>query len=390
MSRILRKFFLPIIFPSALVSITQQSLLVVLPLYVLAIGGSWTESAMIIGIKGMGMMLADLPASLLIARFGDKKVMLCAAFVSVCAILILALFPTLAMVSAAALLLGLAHATWLVARISFVTEVTAVNERGRVMSLSAGTIRLGNVIGPAMAGVLIATAGYQVTLAVFAMISALVLLFVVLWVPFMPPRKHDSHKVSALKSALIDNRKVFYTAGVASIALMLVRSSRALLLPLTGAALLLDESSIGMAFSAGASIDTLLFYPAGSLMDRVGRKPILVTSLILLGAGLMLLPLAEGFYSLVVIASLLGLANGISAGVIMTVGADLAPNVNRGGFIGIWRLLSDVGSTSGPIIIGLVVKFSGLAAATYSIGFLGLLGGVYVIKMLTETNRKSD
>ena len=105
MSRILRKFFLPIIFPSALVSITQQSLLVVLPLYVLAIGGSWTESAMIIGIKGMGMMLADLPASLLIARFGDKKVMLCAAFVSVCAILILALFPTLAMVSAAALLL---------------------------------------------------------------------------------------------------------------------------------------------------------------------------------------------------------------------------------------------------------------------------------------------
>lgn len=390
MSRILRKFFLPIICPSALVSITQQSLLVVLPLYVLAIGGSWAESAMIIGIKGIGMMLADLPAGLLLARFGDKKVMLSAAFVSVCSIIILALFPSLPIVSAAALLLGLAHATWLVARISFVTEVTEPHERGRVMSLSAGTIRLGNVIGPAMAGVLIASAGYQITLGVFALISATVLLFVVLWVPMMAPRTHDSHKLGALKDALVDNRKVFCTAGVASIALMLVRSSRALLLPLTGAALMLDESSIGIAISVGAIIDTLLFYPAGSLMDRVGRKPILVTSLLLLGAGLLLLPLASGFSSLVVIAGLLGLANGISAGVIMTVGADLAPSVNRGGFIGIWRLLSDVGSTSGPVIIGLVVKLSGLAAATYSIGFLGLLGGVYVIKALKETRDKSE
>jgi len=389
-SRILRKFFLSIICPSALVSITQQSLLVVLPLYVLAIGGSWAESAMIIAIKGIGMMLADLPAGLLIARFGDKKVMLCAAFTSACSILLLSLFPHLAIVSSAALLLGFAHATWLVARISFVTEVTQPHERGRVMSFSAGTIRLGNVIGPAMAGVLIASAGYQVTLSVFALISACVLIFVIYAVPMMPPRAHDSHKLGALKDALVDNRKVFYTAGIASISLMLVRSSRALLLPLTGAALMLDESSIGIAISVGAIIDTLLFYPAGSLMDRIGRKPIIVTSLVLLGAGLMLLPLATGFWSLVIFAGLLGLANGVSAGVIMTVGADLAPSVNRGGFIGIWRLLSDVGSTSGPIIIGLVVKLAGLAAASYSIGFLGLLGAVYTIKAVAETKEKNQ
>ena len=66
-----------------------------------------------------------------------------------------------------------------------------------------------------------------------------------------------------------------------------------------------------------------------------------------------------------------------------------SPGTNRGGFIGIWRLLSDVGSTSGPLLIGLVVKISGLAVATYSIGLLGLLGGVFVVKAVSETHKKS-
>lgn len=389
MSRILRKFFLPVVCPSAIVSTIHQALLVVLPLYVLAIGGTLAESAMIIGLKGVGMMLADLPAGLLLARFGDKRVMLGAAITSSLALGLMTLFPVLWVLTAAAMLLGFSHASWLVGRISYVTDATEPGERGRVMSLSAGTIRLGNVIGPLLAGLLIAAFGYQATLGAFAVSSLLVVLFVALWVSFIKPHGEDSHRLVALRDALTDNHKVFLTAGVASLALMLVRASRALLLPLTGAALMLDETSIGMVISIGALIDTLLFYPAGSMMDRIGRKPMFISSLILLGLSISLLPLAEGFWSLIMIASLMGLGNGVSAGVIMTVGSDLAPGTNRGGFIGIWRLLSDVGSTSGPLLIGLVVKLSGLAVATYSIGLLGLLGGVFVVKAVSETHKKS-
>lgn len=390
MSQIVRKFFLPVICPSAIVSTIQQALLVVLPLYVLSIGGTLAESAMIIGFKGIGMMLGDLPAGLLLARFGDKRLMLGAAVISSLSLALMALFPTLGVLTASALLLGFAHGSWLVGRISYVTDAAAPGERGRVMSLSAGTIRLGNVIGPLLAGLMIASLGYQVTLGVFAISSLLVVLFVALWVLYTQPHGEDSHSVIALRDALVDNRQVLLTAGVASLALMLVRASRALLLPLTGAALMLDETSIGMVISIGAVIDTLLFYPAGTMMDRIGRKPMFIASLTLLGLSISLLPLAEGMWSLILIASLMGLGNGISAGVIMTVGSDLAPRLNRGGFIGIWRLLSDVGSTTGPLIIGLTVKLSGLAMASCSVGLLGLMGGAFVVKAMSETHRKND
>lgn len=390
MSKLLRKFFLPVICPSAIVSTIQQALLVVLPLYVLSIGGTLAESAMIIGFKGIGMMLGDLPAGLLLARFGDKRLMVAAAVISSLSLALMALFPTLSVLTAAALLLGLAHGGWLVGRISYVTDAAAPGERGRVMSLSAGTIRLGNVIGPLLAGLLIAAQGYQVTLGVFALSSLLAVFFVAMWVAYTKPHGQDNHSVVALRDALVDNRQVLLTAGVASLALMLVRASRALLLPLTGAALMLDETSIGMAISIGAVVDTLLFYPAGSLMDRIGRKPMFIASLTLLGLSISLLPWAQGFWSLVLIAALMGLGNGVSAGVIMTVGSDLAPRLNRGGFIGIWRLLSDVGSTSGPLIIGLMVKVAGLMMATYSIGLLGLIGGAFVVKAVAETRQSTE
>lgn len=388
MSGILRRFFLPVVCPSAVISVMQQALLVVLPLYVLEIGGSLADSAVIIALKGVGMMAADLPAGALLARIGDKRLMIGSVALFIVALILMALMPSLPVLMMAAVLLGLAYGAWLVARISFISDAAAVHERGRVMALSAGTIRLGNVIGPAMAGLLIAAMGYGITLYIFAAGMLLVILFIHLWVDNHPCGAHQGRHVSGLKATLRDNQKTFLTAGVAAFALTLVRSSRALLLPLAGAALLLDEASIGLAISAGAIIDALLFYPAGSMMDRIGRKPIFIASLVILGAAIALLPLSQGFVGLVVIASLMGIGNGISAGVIMTMGSDLAPLQNRGSFIGVWRLLSDVGATAGPLLISSIVKLSGLTMAAHSIGVIGLIGGVYALKAVRETNKQ--
>ncbi|MGB0663400.1 MAG: MFS transporter [Pontibacterium sp.] len=388
MNLLIKKFFLSIIVPSSIFAVVQQALLVILPLYILENGGTLAASAAVIGIKGLGMMLSDIPAGMLLSRIGDKRLMQGGIALFVVSVLLMVVSSHMMVLIFAAVLQGFAHGAWLVGRISFIPDSTEVAERGRVMGLTAGTIRFGNMLGPLMAGFMLALVGYQATLVACAILSIVALVAVCVFIKGHPPCAHDGHHIAGLVSSLKENRHVFLTAGVGAVALMFVRSSRALLLPLVGAALMLDEASIGIAVTAGAVIDTLLFYPAGSLMDRIGRKPVFVASLVILGIGLLLLPLAQGFWGLCAISLLLGLGNGISAGVIMTVGADLAPRQNRGSFIGVWRLLSDVGVTSGPFVIGGVIKLLSLSAASSCIGVLGVMGGIYMASVFVETNNR--
>ena len=97
----------------------------------------------------------------------------------------------------------------------------------------------------------------------------------------------------------------------------------------------LSVSAIGLAYSLGTVVDIAMFYPSGVLADRWGRKWSAVPSMTLYALGLALLPLANGFYSLVAVAVLLGFANGIGTGVVMIIGADLARmSLQQGQFLG--------------------------------------------------------
>lgn len=382
---ILKKFFLPVICPSLAISFVKESLLMVLPLYVIHIGGSLADGAMIIAFKGIGMMAASLPAGFLLSKVGDKSVMIGAVLIFIASLVLITVSPspTILMVSATAI--GFAHSSLLVGRIAYLTEASKVQERGRVMALTAGTNRISNVIGPLASGLIITAMGFTAVFYTYIGISIVAIFFIIQYVPFSLPVVNKDKYFHALKKVCRSNSHTFKTAGVAAFALMLVRSSRALLLPLMGGALLLNESDIGLAIAIGALIDTLLFYPAGSLMDKVGRKPIFIVSLTVIGLGLCLLPFTQGLLGLILVASLMGIGNGVSTGIIVTVGADLAPQHDRANFIGIWRLFSDVGSTGGPILIGGLLTFSSLAVGAYTTGLIGLIGGVFVLLKVKES-----
>ena len=95
----------------------------------------------------------------------------------------------------------------------------------------------------------------------------------------------------------------------------------------------------------------LVFYPAGKVMDRKGRAWVAVPSMLIMGVALLCLPLAHGAATLLLAALLLGFGNGIGSGMIMTLGADYSPTVGRAHFLGVWRLMADIGSTGGPALL---------------------------------------
>ena len=120
----------------------------------------------------------------------------------------------------------------------------------------------------------------------------------------------------------------------------------------------------------------LLFYPAGKVMDRYGRMWVAVPAMLLMGLGLIAVPFTSGIVTFALAAALMGLGNGMSSGLVMVLGADASPNVGRASFLGVFRLLADLGLGAGPLLLGGVAAVAGLASGVWFVGGVGLLGAV--------------
>jgi MFS family permease len=167
-----------------------------------------------------------------------------------------------------------------------------------------------------------------------------------------------------------------------------MRGSRQLLVPLFGQAAGLSVVEIGTIYSLSAGIDMSLFYPVGLLVDRKGRKWSAFPSIALFALGLLLLPMANSYCSLLSASLLLGFANGIGTGIVMIIGADLAQSTaHRGHFLGIWRLIGDVGMSAAPLISGVLVTVASLSVASLVVSAAGFIGAVVVLILVPETLR---
>ena len=56
----------------------------------------------------------------------------------------------------------------------------------------------------------------------------------------------------------------------------------------------------------------------------------------------------------------LGFGNGIGSGIVMRLGADSAPHDDRTRFLGIWRMLVDLGASGGPLLLSITLDAEAL------------------------------
>ena len=74
------------------------------------------------------------------------------------------------------------------------------------------------------------------------------------------------------------------TVGLGVLAIGLARSSRVVVVPLWAEHVGLDAAQTSLVFAAAAFVEVVLFYPAGTVMDRHGRVWVAVPVTLLLGA----------------------------------------------------------------------------------------------------------
>ena len=176
---------------------------------------------------------------------------------------------------------------------------------------------------------------------------------------------------------------VFRTLGAGSLLVNAVRASRQVVLPLWADHVGLGPAQASLLFGLSGAMEVLMFYPGGLAMDRFGRRWVVTVSMGGLGAALALLPLATTPLTLAAAAAVMGLSNGLSSGLNMTIGADLSPAVGRPVFLGAWRLCTDIGNGLGPVAVSAVSAATALAPAAVVMGGTAGLCAVLMRRWLT-------
>jgi len=384
-----RRLLLPIYVPTLLSSISLQALLVLLPLYVLEQGAGAAFAALLIGLRGVGMLLFDLPVGILLARLGDKPVLLAGLLAMTLSTALFALSDNLWVMGSAALVSGMGFTAWMIGRQSYITDNCKIGERGRAIAAMAGIMRIGGFIGPAVGAFLAQALGFGVAFIILSASAGGAALFVMTFSHnVIPETQAGNAHLSNLKKIVIANARVLSTGGAASVGLQLMRSGRILLIPLFGHFLGLNITDIGLIISFAAMLDAAMFVPVGMIMDHYGRKWASVPCLVLSATSLALLPLTQGYYSLLAASLLAGFANGLGTGSLLTLGSDLAPVKGRKEFLGIWRFIGDIGHAGGPLMIGALINLATLGAAAIATAGIGMVSAAVMYWLVDETLRR--
>lgn len=101
--------------------------------------------------------------------------------------------------------------------------------------------------------------------------------------------------------------------------------------------------------------------------------------------GIGLVPLADSFVTLSAAGIVIGLGNGLGSGSMMTLGADLAPEGATGEFLGIWRLIGDVGMVVGPLVVGFIASALSLDGSAYALAAAGIAASLTLAFLVQET-----
>jgi len=362
--------------PTVVAAVGAGAMLPVVTLSALALGASPSVAALTAGLTLVAELFFAVPAGAMVHRIGERRALLFASGVDAVASLAALLAPSVAVLMVAVFAMGFTSSMFLVARQAYLIDAVPFALRARALSTLGGVNRIGLFIGPFVGAPLIHAFGPQAGFGVAA--AAGIAAAVLVWrAPDLTAAHEEVERAQASSSTvrvIWDHRRTYLTLGLGIMVIGAARSSRLVLVPLWAAHVGLSASSTAVIFGVTGGVEMLLFYPAGSVMDRFGRVWVALPCVVLLGVGLLVLPLTTTAWAVLAASSLAAVGNGLGSGIVMTLGADNAPALGRSQFLGGWRFVSVVGGSGAPLLISAVTAWSSLAVACVGLGALTLVG----------------
>ena len=378
--------------PALILSFGSGMLAPVLPLYARSFEVSYALVGLVLAAQGIGTLVGDVPSGVILGKYGHKWTMVVGVGLVGFFMLAMSWAQSVPELIAYGLFAGIGSALWNISRHAYMTTHIDIRQRGRVTATFGGIGRIGAFAGPAVGAVLGATFGLRVPFVAFAGIAVVAMVVAGIFVEdtgeVAPSRGglrgHGRHLAAVVR----EHFRVLTTAGFGQLLAQMVRAGRGTIIPLYAADVLgLGLPAIGWIVTLSAFVDMAMFYPAGVLMDRYGRKWAIVPSFFIQGVGMALVALATGFGGLLAAAMVIGCGNGLGAGSMLTLGSDLAPKRAMGEFLGVWRLVGDAGNTGAPIVAGAVADVLGLSPATLVMALVGVGAAAVFAWYVPETRQ---
>jgi MFS family permease len=368
--------------PTVVAAIGAGAMAPVVALAALDLGATQSIAAFTAGLVLVAELFFAVPAGALVHRVGERRALLWACAVDGLASFAAFVAPSLPVLMVAVFAMGFTGSMFLVARQAYLIEAVPFRMRARAMSTLGGVHRIGLFVGPFIGAPLIHAWGPKAGFAVAGVAGVAAALLV--WLAPDITAEHEAAERAASEAGAPEakstlgliwaHRRTYLTLGLGILVIGAARSARMVLVPLWAAHVGLSPSATAVIFGITGGVEMLLFYPAGSVMDRFGRFWVAVPCVVLLGIGLLLLPLTTSAATVLAASTLAAVGNGLGSGIVMTLGADNAPSIGRSQFLGGWRFVSVVGGSGAPLLISAVTAQVSLAAACLTLGGLALLG----------------
>lgn len=417
-----KKIIIPAFGPSMLFGISKGAVLPVIALTAIDLNASHAVSGLIVALIGLGSLISNIPAALITARFGERRSLIGASIFSVLAVLLCVLARQPAVLALGVIMLGMATSVFYLARQSYMLDVVPLRLRARAFSTLGGTQRIGMFVGPFAAAGFMHFMGLPGAywMAIIALIATGILSYTIPELTGLRPgNSKDATTASAASSTEHTNPKgtkitskaatdtstnvstaqqklsiwtvarqhyrVLLSVGSGMLLIGAMRASRQIAIPLWASHIGLSPTATAIIFGLTSAIDMLVFYPAGKIMDDYGRLWVALPCTLLLGASFIAIPMTTTLVSFVLVCMMMGLGNGIGSGIVMILGADAAPVHGRTQFLGLWRLISDIGNSTGPFFLSAITALVSLGAGIVAVGTFGLISAAIFWRNLPHT-----
>jgi MFS family permease len=147
----------------------------------------------------------------------------------------------------------------------------------------------------------------------------------------------------------------------------------------------LTPGQIGIGLAMISLMGLILAYPSGVMVDRYGRKWVIVLSTVISGIALIAFAQATNFVWFIGACLMWAISSGVASAAPSAYAADMAPPGMNAPAMSMYRMLADFGYVAGPLLLGIAADLFATEAALYATAALVITAGAVFAWLAPES-----